>query len=229
MLPFRSIKRRYVGIESANKRARSGKKSAPLKAQVSRLKRQVAALKPEVKISYQTSTQSNITNVGAVVPLSLIAEGLTDELRLGDTIKPVRLNLKVQVTGGLTVAAGNTDVFKFMIIRDKRSNGVVPSIAGASTSVLEAFTPRDAMICHQGQTRFKSLREYEVSSYQISAGTMSPLVDLSIPLSGTTTYIDQTAGQGGAGDNHYYLLLLTDATSNTVDFAISWQFLFTDA
>jgi len=229
MLPFRSIKRRYVGIESANKRQKSGKKPARLKAQVSRLKRQVAALKPEVKISYQTSSQVNVTNVGVVVPLSLVAEGLTDELRLGDTIKPVRLNLKIQVASGNNATANNTNVHKYMVIRDRRSNGVVPSIAGASTSILEAFTPRDAMICHQGQTRFKSLAEYDVSATQLLNGTISPLCDMSIPLSGTTTYIDQTAAQGGAGDNHYYLLILTDSTDNTIDFAISWQFMFTDA
>jgi len=222
-------KRAYVGIESANKRFKSAKKSAPLKAQVSRLKRQVAALKPEVKISYTSTTSSNVTNVGVVIPLSLVAEGLTDELRIGDSIKPVRLNIKIQATSGTSTSAGNTEVYKYMVIRDKRSNGVVPSIAGVSTSVLEAFTPDKAMLQHQAQTRFKSLAEYDFSAAEVYNGQKSYLHSMSIALSGTTSYIDGTATQGGAGDNQYYLFILTDSVNNTADFAITWQFMFTDA
>jgi len=219
-------KRAYVGIESGNKRFKASKKSAPLKAQVSRLKRQVAALKPEVKISYQTSSNTNLTSSGVVVPLSLVAEGVTDELRIGDSIKPVHLNLNAQFASGFS---SGTSLYKFIVFKDKRSNGVLPTIAGASTSVFEGFAPQSAMVQHQGQTRFKVLAEYDISEAELLNGTKYPMAKFSIPLSGTTTYIDGTGAIGGNGDNHYYLAVMTDSAANTIDTSYHWQFMFTDA
>jgi len=216
-------------VTYGNKRgpAKRAKTTAALSQRVSRLQRQVALLKPEVKIKYSQGSITNLTTAGSITLLSGIAQGVTAVTRIGDTIRPTRLKLNVKCTAG-NDASSSLQGFYYAIVKDKETSGTQPVQTGTVNAIFEGSGPLDAFVQDEVKDKYYVMRMVQHSFNELALGTFPNVVSFDIPLSGVTTYRDTTDVIGSCGKNHYFLVVGTDTSANTADFAFSWQFMFSD-
>lgn len=214
-------KRVYGG--SATKRVYKKAKSLP--AKVTRLQRQVALLRPEEKVFQGTISVNNITQAaGNIQYVSAVLQGSADSSRVVDTIRPTYIRVIGLVNPFLLV----TQVRMFLV-KDLQSNGVIPTIGSATSSILTTFLPRTALPTTTTRKRFKILWEYSMTDNQALQGVDgSPYFDTGrIPLSGVTTFQATTGGVADALKNQYYFVTIVDG-ADTLDYNAGYEIGFTD-
>jgi len=137
-------------------------------AKITRLQRQVALLKPEVKWFYSTVSVSNVTQAGGnITYVSDVVQGTTDNTRVGDSIRPVSIQLR-----GTCEPTGSTD-FRIMIVKDTDSNGVIPTIAGTAESIFIDFIARTTYKNSLTAKRFSVIYDRYYSANTITYGAMN--------------------------------------------------------
>lgn len=193
------------------KGSKDPKRSKTVAAKVSRLQRQVALLKPEVKRFSSTLSQANISQAGGFIQcLSLQVQGSDDVNRIGDSIRGVY----IRVVGLLSQFSNLTKVY---VVKDKESNGTTPVIAATSNSIFNSFNPRNAILNHERRNRFSVLYERAITSASATYGfAKDPYFDTGeMKISGLTTFIGTAGTTADSGKNQYYIVVLCDGADTT--------------
>lgn len=209
------------------KRTRYAAKQS-ITAQLTQLKRKISRFKPEVKNQPINIVISNVgTGVGSISLLSGIAQGVDYNNRLGSKIHPVHLDINVSLTSGYST--NPNDLYGCYLVKDNMSAGALPVIAATKDAIMQGFAPETAQVQPLTLDRFTIMREWLINGASMTQGNQPSLVRWRVPLSGLTEFTDTTNAVTGAQRNAYYIVVLTDDTAGTVDFAVDGYFRFSDA
>lgn len=216
-------KRIYGGARSTA----PAKRSKTISAKVSRLQRQVAVLRPELKWVSGTSSLPNVDDAaGGIAYVSGIAQGTNVDNRVGEVVMAKRLDINVKVLSN--VAALNTFVtYRILLILDKDSNGVVPTITAVANAIMLGSQPIN-LLNRVAAGRFKILRDKYITAGQLQSGSEANIWKWEVPLNHKMTFRGTNSTQAEAGKNSLYLVCLSDDTADVVDFASAQQLGYTD-
>lgn len=202
----------------------AAKRAKTLAGKVTRLQRQVALLKPEVKVLYTPISQSNITQAaGFIAYVSDVLQGTGEGGRVGDNVRGVSIRLR-----GTMEPTGSTS-FRVCIIKDLDSNGVIPVIGSSANAVFENFIARTTFQNTATMKRFRVLWEQYFSAATITQGALNAGYFDSgvIKLNTVSTYVAAGGTVADAGKNQYYIIILVD-DADTADVNARVQFKYTD-
>lgn len=200
------------------------------RVELAKLKRQVARLKPELKIFPSALAFTNVPAAGSIGYVSAIVQGSNETDRDGNQIRPQWADIIIQCTSGLpgpNVASQYLNYAAYFI-KDSQSSGVIPTISGTAQSIFVGATPYTGLVQYNTKDRFKVLKEWHWNNNQLHNGTQPCLVRSRVRLGGVTDYHDTTAGQASAGKNAYYIVILTSDANGVVDFDSFVHFAYTD-
>jgi len=204
---------------------RPAKKAKTVAAAVSRLQRQVALLKPEVKTFFSEVAAINVTQAaGFIQAISLIRQGTDINNRVGDSVRGVKLGFK----GEMSDNGGGTSV-RVLIIRDSDSNGTTPVIGGAVSAVfVTGFVARIATQRSETKKRFTILYDKYLPEQAYTNGAMGAgYFEWESALSSVTSYLSDGATTASASKNQYYMVVLVDG-ADTADFNFMCRFDYSD-
>lgn len=208
----------------------AGTQAKKQRVEITKLKRQVARLKPELKICPVAISFTNLPNTGAVGYLSGVAQGSNETERDGNQIRPQYIDVKIQLTSNLPTQTATTAPYLYSayIIKDMQSSGTVPTVSGTVNSMFVGNGPYTAFIQYNTRDRFKILKEFHWNNAGLNNGAQPSMKSARVRLSGVTDFHDTTAAQASAGKNAYYLVMLTNDPAALVDFDAFIQFAYTD-
>lgn len=212
-------KRMYAGVAPK----RSVKKAKTVAQKVSRLQRQVALLKPELKHFTATAVLTNITHTsGGIVNLTAIVQGAGTSDRIGDVIRAQ--TIEVVLAEG-SVASGKQ--IRFIIVKDTQNAGVIPVVSGVGSSVLTTAAPSTAMLAPTARPRYKVLYdEIHMHSTAVYGAYTSEIRRCGFQLNFPIHFIGNAAVD--YGKNTLWLIALTDDTAGTMDVTAAYDIGFTD-
>ncbi len=152
--------------------------------------------------------------------LSLNAEGITSGTRIGRIIEPTSMFFRMCVTRN--ASASTPQFVRFVIFRDKDSNGVLPVWSGtggmfSQTSVLSPL--------NRAEGRYRVVMDKLIP---LNAQRLTGQVKKYFRLSGRTTYSGGAATQVNAQQNQYYFFICTDVAANLPNFYLSLRFNYRD-
>jgi len=218
-------KRVFAPSYSRNKRFKAS--STSTQKQLALLKRKVNALKPETKCAVVTGQHANVGNgAGDIQYISAIAQGVTKQTRLGDSIRLTRLHHKIQAVDVLTESGGNFKS-RVLVVRDNAATGAIPTIAGTATSIMTNFTPL-AMQNPATLDRFTIMYDRTYNGLQVTLGAISGEWEIDSKMNLVLDYVDTGATVSSAGKNSLYSIVLTSATTSTQDWNYASSLYFTD-
>lgn len=215
-------------------------KAQPLtKATITRIAKQQIAKSQEVK-QISSSSISGPGSTGALVLMPLIAQGLDDGQRIGDSVRIKKIELRQFLSQSTAATAG--DLFRTLIVYDKQANGAAPTFAQVITDntaggYLAIGTPNNVYISPggMGTSRFKILYDkLNVFDQQVAlAGTTSQIsrenhivlnkLNLPINYSGTGSTVASIAS------GSVYILTVGVNNTNVTSSVASWAIDYTDA
>jgi len=202
-------------------------------AVLARLKRQVNALRPEMKCYTKTVVVSGLSGTtGSITYISDIAQGTDISNRIGDRIRVHSIDINVLMVGcGNSISGSNHQNFAtgIYLVRDLESNGVVPDLSGTAQAIFTAAGPLQDLVQPNTRDRFKVVKKWVIGGAEYYSGNMVPQRRWHAKVDAVTTYHDATSGQTGAGKFAYYLVMTTEDTMNTVNIDAYLQLNFTDA
>lgn len=199
------------------------KKAKSVAAQVTRLQRQVALLKPEVKHFVGLANFVNVTAAaGAIQNLNEVAGGSGISDRVGDVIRSK--SIEVIMNQG-SVTAGS--IVRFIVVKDSQNGAIAPSISGAAISVLTSASPTLAMLNPTARPRFKVLYDQIHVRPLITYGQYTSEVrrwgmQLNFPIN----FVGSAAS--AYGKNSLWLIVLTNDAAGTMDVTAEYDIGFTD-
>jgi len=199
------------------------KKAKTLATKVTRLQRQVALLKPEVKHIVTLANFVNITAAaGGIQPLVLVDQGTTASERVGDVIRAQ--SIEIIISEG-SVSAGAQ--VRFIIVKDTQNAGAVPTISGSTSAVMSSFSPSTAFLNPSARPRYKILYD-DIHVHETLAYSEYPssIRRCGFKLNFPITFIG--AGGGDYGKNSLWLIVLTNDAAGTMDIVAEYDLAFTD-
>lgn len=218
------IKRIYGGRGTYS---RPAKKAKTVAAQVSRLQRQVALLRPEVKYFYSGVSNANVTAAGGVIfPLAVCNQGVGVDERIGDQVRGQFIRFTNTYVRG---SGSNGKQYRYIVVKDNDAAGAAPAIAGSNQAVLETFDPTTTFLQNSARNRFTVLYDKLVTIDAIPALDMYPEVHQGyIKTAFPIRYTGSTNGAASAGKNAVWMIVITNDVANTADFTTYWEFAYTD-
>lgn len=216
-----------------NKRSYNGKASAVSRskrklndhAQLLRLQRAVAVLKPEIKHWQVASTVINIGAAGTGAAFTGIAQGTTDLTRIGDSVRGKQLRVRVSVTE-LNAALSNQ--LRVFIFRDTQCAGAVPAVNGTSSALLSSASVVTAML-NRNTSRYKIIDEltFGPQANGVGGNNNGLFIDRTYNLRDMTIkYLGATAAATDLGANSLFWIAISSDTF--ADFVVSSEFAYTD-
>lgn len=88
---------------------------------------------PELKYATITGTLTAPTTTGTMQCISLVSQGNTNNTRIGDTIHPTSVNLRMKMNLNASATASQVRVIVFRWISESPNTGSVTDILGSST------------------------------------------------------------------------------------------------
>lgn len=208
---------------SYKKRRTTG--SSSTQQQLALLKRKVNALKPEVKIAAATGTFTNVAQaVGAIDYLTQIGQGVTKTGRLGDQIRLIRVQFRIQGTSPVATAG---IINRIMIVKDTQAVAGTPSITGGVTSIFNNGVPL-TMQTAGNMDRFQVLKDYSYSAVAASNGNNMGCFNFDMKCNILTDFTSTGATAASSGKNALYVVVLTDDGTSVQDWAYQANLYFTD-
>lgn len=202
---------------------RSVKKAKTVAQKVSRLQRQVALLKPEVKHFVATSAIVNVAAaVGGIANLCAVVQGSGTSDRIGDLIRAQ--SIEVLFTQG---SFASQTQLRFIIVKDTQNAGTIPAISGVGSSVLSSTGPSDAQLAPTARPRYKILYDEIHQQSNLVYGEFTATIRrCSIPLNFPIHFIGNAAVD--YGKNTLWLIVLSNDATNVGDVNFSYDIGFTD-
>lgn len=189
-----------------------GKKKTKIKlskpSRYDRLAKQIKNIKRNVDFNedkfHAVNGSGTVSNNGGISLLTGMAQGDTDQTRDGNSIKSKRLEFRLTCDKDAT--ATNTYV-RAIIFKDKRSNGVVPTVAELVTNA-NCYTPLNP----DNRTRFKVYFDRTVS---LDGGRgITSVMKWQKRIYHPLEYTGATGAQSSCDRNHFYLFLITNEDTN---------------
>jgi hypothetical protein len=154
---------------------------------------------------FDVTSNSVATQAGTVTPLTLVAQGLDQTDRVGDSLKIQRLELRATSFSGVTVPVA----LRIVVFRDLENQGVVP----AGSDLLSAAGVGSAVSCYNWiniQKRFSILYDQTVT---MDASNQTAVLGYDMPHGGHVRFRGTTGTQAAQAEGSIYLMLLTDAAA----------------
>lgn len=251
MTPARPVKRRLFATPRSAKRARVGNKftrgqrsqnkltargpskRGTLTQQVRSLQRVVSSLAPELKYTDITLTVTNLTNSGTVVNLTQIAQGDTISTREGQTI-----HLKKIFIRGTLAAAADAPIegfFRYVVFVDKQQVAdSSPSVATVIQDGTGSANPIHNLLNVNFLERFRvlwsskaiPLKRLGLDTDNTTPPTEDPNIEVNLAVNFKVAF--NGTASSDIEKNGVFMLFLTSATTDTIDFAGVARLGFTD-
>lgn len=154
----------------------------------------------ETKIAEATGT-SSIDTAGAVTSISLIAQGLDYQNRIGDSIKLQRIEFRVR----WTVGTGTASFIRTLLVRDLDNYGTKPAL-GDVLQTVSVLSPKDYL----NADRFSILYDELGTLNQSDANSVSTF---DMAHEGHVKYLGTTAADASSGKGSLYLMFLSSETA----------------
>lgn len=210
-------------FNSGSKRTVAGpSRRGTLTQQVKSLQRVVSSLAPELKIIEISANVTNLTTAGSIQHLTAIAQGSDVADREGNTINLKQILMQTSFTVGSD--AGNGISWRIAIVRD------VQQIADTTPAVLDVFSSANPLIAmpniaNRERFKFMWLSPIETGVYVLQGGKTPNYRytwngNYKVSYNGTASTDIQKGG--------LYIIFLTDAVANTMDFVSRVRLTFTD-
>lgn len=167
-------------------------------------------VKSVVNVEYKfidVSAGVSCSSTGAVALLTGIAVGTTQITRNGNSILTKSLYSQVL----LTAAAGATTatMVRYILFRDKQDSSSVPGV----TEVLQSASVIAPLNRNNGD-RFMILCDKRITVPTVGNDTSSKVMKCYKKLHFHTKFLGDTAAQSDVGENHIYVLCVSDQASN---------------
>lgn len=208
-------------------------------------------LKEDKELKYldvSTADTTTVTTTGVIVPISNMAQGVTEITRIGDQVTLYSVEGRGNIVGPLlgTAVAGNalyTDIsFRLMIFWDNNAIGTIPIVAQTTNTngVLETASSLSLMAKHNlAQNRyhllyekFISLKNYAevlaVGGTSIQQLPISYVIQFKKKLKHKVHYLSAGADQPSLGKGNLYMLYITD-NANSSEFNMRTRVTYTDS
>ena len=178
----------------------------------------------ETKFMDTVQTSTNINTTGGNIVISEIAQGLTSQTRVGDSLKIQHIEVRGRVN--VNAAAANS-LMRVLIFRDLDGAGTPP----ATSDVLELTGTVSAPL---SPYKFRNLQRFAIlydelfelqGTVQGSAGI--PFI-YSASHAGHILYLGTTAASASDGKGTLYVLAVSDEATNTPTLAFYSRISFTD-
>lgn len=210
-------------FNSVNRRNVSGpSRTGTLTQQVKSLQRVVASLSPELKTIEINTNVTNITTAGSIQHVTEIAQGTDVGNRIGNSIVLKEMYMQTQFT--ISSDASTSASWRIAIVRDMQQ---ISDTAPAVTDIFSSNNPLIAFPNIANRQRFKFLYLSPIrTGIQTYIGGVNPNIKWDWKGSLKVDY------NGSAGTDQQkgavYIVFLTDATANTMDFVSRVRLMFQD-
>jgi len=173
----------------------------------------------ETKLLPALAAQTTFSNVGTIVPISEIAQGLDYNTRVGDSIKIQKIIVNVR----LLMAAAATQTFaRVVMFRDLQNTGTAPTVANLLQTT-DTCSPVNFLF----HDRFTILWD-ELVPLCIS-GDQNAVLRFDRPHGGHVKYLGITAAAASDGQGSIYLLFISNETAaNVPSYSFISHVYFTD-
>jgi len=169
----------------------------------------VTGFNQEIKRFDVESGVGAITNAGAIVPLSLVAEGNDFNQRDGHSIKA--LSLEARMTAQASAAAVQ-NAFRFILFLDLEQQGVVPTTVQVLEAAAAALDAPLAPFQHDNTERFVILEDwFDIVN---AGGPASKARVARLPLGSHVRFQGATGVIANAREGHLFALLIGDQAVN---------------
>jgi len=222
--PMRSAKRPRVQSRTAtrtfstiNRRTTRGpRRTGTLTQQVRSLQRVVRNLAPEIKYLDTSIVITDITSSGNVTHLTAVAQGDTQSTRTGNTINLSTLHWQIVVRNSTATSLSS---LRYAIVIDKEQVG---DTSPAVTDVFSSTDPVVALPSLENLERFRILYMsplIELGRVQRATGVIATYPQFSkFTWKGNVKVSYNGAASSDIEKNGVYMIVMTDDSSNTIDF-----------
>lgn len=169
-----------------------------------------------------TQSGTGVDTTGAIIPMTLIAQGDDFEDRNGRQIKIISMTGNMNVTQNSS--ATNTQLRAILFI-DKEQNGTIPLVSGVDDGVLDSANVYSLRNMNQTR-RFVTLFD---KIFSLSAtGSTNSTIRRYKKLMLKVRYDGTAASQANQKENNIYLLLLSNEATNTPTVKYQFRFRYID-
>lgn len=176
-----------------------------------------------VNVEYKyidTTAGVSMSSSGAVALLTGIAVGTTQTTRNGNSI--LAKSIWSQITFKVNAAATASTICRYMLVMDKQDSSSLPSI----TEILQTASVY-APITRNNGDRFKVLCDKRFTVSLETGDNAAGLMKCFRKLQTHIKYLGDTAAQSDVGENHIYVVTITDSAANnpTVNHTVRTRFI----
>jgi hypothetical protein len=160
---------------------------------------------------------------GGIAALHLLAQGVTENTRVGNSIKVHRFSFKAVLAMSSSTTQAST--YRILIVRDMENNGVTPTGA----DVLESVGSSDAPKSHpnfDNKKRFSLL--FDELMQLNAASNATAIINVEIPLEKHIEYRGTTAASGSNAEGSMFCLIFTNEATNVGSFSVASRLEYTD-
>lgn len=178
----------------------------------------------ETKFLDTVQVSTNISTTGGAIVISEIAQGVTSQTRIGDSVKIQHIEVRGRVN--VNPVAANSLV-RVLVFRDLDGSGVPP----ATSDVLELTGAVSAPLSpykYRNLQRFSVLYDEIFELQGTVQGTAGIPFIYSSAHSGHILYLGTTAASASDGKGTLYVLAVSDEATNTPSLAFYSRITFTD-
>lgn len=187
---------------------------------VSRLQRKIAR-ETDIKAVDQLFN-TTVDNTASITHLTPVAQGDSNSERDGNVIFPKAISARILLN--INPASAVNNFARLMLVQDKASNGVAPTLASILASTGQPIT---SPLNVANKARFWIHFD---RTYALSVGDQDAIVDKFYKKlrKMRTTYIGSTALVASAGTNQLYLVLISDQTATLPSFQVYTRVKYAD-
>lgn len=160
---------------------------------------------------------------GTVVPVSLVAQGLDFNQRVGDSFKMQNIQFRYRV---FRATGATTSVVRIMLVRDLDCQGATPTVG----SIIENGTLGTAQ-APTSPLRFLNRKRFAVLYDNLTVVTSTDIGfsdSISMAHDGHILFLGTTAVAASQGKGSLFVLVVSDEAANTPTIAFQTRIVFTD-
>ncbi len=173
-------------------------------------------------VSFGATTVPVVLEALEGLPLSAVAEGTTPNTRIGRVINPTSMFFRFCLTRSGS-ATTKVEFVRFVIIKDKDSNGVPPKWSPVG-GVFDNATVITPMNRSEG-SRFRVIYD---ALMPLNSDRLTAQKKKYIRLSGRTTFQGPLATDSSLEGNQYWLFIATDTSGTLPNFSLNLRINYRD-
>lgn len=178
----------------------------------------------ETKFLDTVQTSTNISTTGGVFAISEIAQGLTSQTRVGDSLKIQHIDVRGRVNVNPTAA---NSLIRVLVFRDLDGYGTPPATSDVLQVTAAVSAPLSPLNFRNSQ-RFSVLYDELFHMQGTVQGVAGMPFVYSSAHSGHILYLGTTAAAASDGKGSLYIMAVSDEATTTPSLAFYSRILFTD-